>query len=130
MKIVYIADDGKEFDTEKECKEYEDNRPDIKKLIWDEVLIGYDQNGVILEYNLADPDFTDEDWLENVFYMRVTRGLTKKEINDFYIEYGFNLPFTTKGLYRYDWESSSWISYEEDYANFKKKWKRFEEGGN
>ena len=129
MKVVYIADDGKEFETEKECKAYEDNQFSIKKLIWDEVLIGYDGDGIILEYDLANPDYTDEVWLESAFFMRVTRSLTTQEINDIYITYGFHLPFTAKGLYRYDWESGKWISYQEDYVNFKGRWKRLEEGG-
>ena len=31
-KIIYIAFDGKEFDTEKECQEHEENRKDLVKV--------------------------------------------------------------------------------------------------
>lgn len=130
MKVVYIADDGKEFDTEKECKEYENNHQiSIKKLIRDGVLIGYDEDGIILECDLTDPDYTDDDWLEDAFYARTTRGLTTQEINDIFMTYGVRLPFYTKGLYRYDWDSGSWISYKKEYENLKNRWKHLDEGG-
>lgn len=31
-KVIYIAFDGKEFDTEKECQEHEENRRDLVKV--------------------------------------------------------------------------------------------------
>ena len=41
MKIIYIADDGKEFDDEFECEHYEWalDRPHIKEIVC------YDENG-------------------------------------------------------------------------------------
>jgi len=37
MKIKYVADDGKEFDTEEDCKDYEDDMKHLAK--WNHIII-------------------------------------------------------------------------------------------
>lgn len=66
MKIIYIADDGKEFDSYCECDKYEYllNRPELKTIEF------YDEHGERIfidkkEYSLA--------WSNNRFYEVVER---------------------------------------------------------
>lgn len=65
MKIVctYIADDGEEFETESECREYEQSL-----VCANEGIAAFDKN---LNY-IATP--TPSDWEENVWFMKILDG--------------------------------------------------------
>ena len=85
----YVADDGTEFGTEKECLEYEDNVNDIKKCF---ILYGDNLNELT------------EDSFDSLCYLHI---LEKPEevVNYLYHQYGFGMNstvITEIGIYLYD----------------------------
>lgn len=85
----YVADDGTEFDTEKECLEYEEHINDIKKCF-----ILYSENLNKLTYDSAD----------SVYYLHILEKPTEVA-NYLYEEYGLGFNYdiiNTIGIYYYD----------------------------
>ena len=120
MRITYTADDGSVFDSEDECKEYEDEqiRPCLAIL---ELMTFYDEKGKRLRKAYDDPTQQLEYCYQNGYFVTLARDLTQEEIH--YIdEIGIpNLP-TTKDTYRWDDAEERWFSYFEEWEQFLKRW--------
>lgn len=104
--MCYVADDGTEFDNEKECLEYESHINDIKKCF---ILYGEKLNKLT------------EDSFESVYYLHILERPTEVA-NYLYEEYGlgFNTDVLDRiGIYYYD-NAGLWKyvdSMIEDYTN-------------
>lgn len=109
MKIIYESEDGNQFDTFEECKEYEDRKTNA------------------LNHELALYILYDEEWniipttLENIednynisTYIKV-KSPTEALLNN---EFGLCLP-TEMGVYRYD---EGWINGDRELHDFLHNW--------
>ena len=72
MRVIYIADDGKEFDDEFECEHYEWalDHPHIKEIVC------YDRNGNVLE------DIFSQDTYETAMKIVVPTDEAAKELRE------------------------------------------------
>ena len=72
MKIIYVADDGKQFDDEWDCKDYEWglNHPHLKDIVC------YDQEDRVLE------NIYSQDTYENVMHIEVPSDEAAKELRE------------------------------------------------
>lgn len=129
MRIIYIANDGKEFSNKMDCIKYEAAHPSFKTLIFDGVITGYDESGVKLDNETWLREDALDEWVERAFFLRLTRDLTVNEKDSCYIQYGAHFPVTNKGLYRWNTDTTDWVDYQTDFVNFKKKWFHLEDEG-
>lgn len=120
MKITYTADDGSVFDTEDECKAYEEEqiRPCIAIL---ELMTFYDEEGKQLPKIYTDPTQQLEFCYQEGQFVTVARDLTEEEV--YYIDHtvGVITP-TTKGTFRWDASNERWLSYLDEREQFLRRW--------
>ena len=69
MKIIYKSDDGREFETEQDCREYENNTAKIIKTCIEEV-DAYDGNGNRIYFSLIDNADELEEAFEQIWYIK------------------------------------------------------------
>lgn len=79
MKIVYRSDDGREFETEQECIEYEKRAGKLIEICIEEV-DAYDSNGDRIFFSLIDNEDELNEALSDIFYIKFK---TQKAINMF-----------------------------------------------
>lgn len=85
----FVADDGTEFNTEKECLEYENNVNDIKKCF------------ILYRDNLNE---LTEDSFDTLCYLHILKK-PKEVVTYLYDQYGFGFnieDITERGIYLYD----------------------------
>ena len=124
-KTVYVADDGKEFETEAECVEYEQHS------IIESVL-----KGIILYDSYEEKTITNfvslKDFYEKYENSRFSFLIIKDCVNEdnllefeniFYYHFGTHIPQHT-GVYCWDNDAEEWITFEEDMARFMSKWEK------
>lgn len=114
MRVVYYADDGTEFESEKECREYEDETADLLTEFTNHIH-AYDKYGNAI--NLSEYDPTNwEDAFQEIEYIKFD---TKKAIDCFLdyairmfglcdIAYGIKRDVIPDERYFYDWDNDKW----------------------
>jgi hypothetical protein len=120
MKVTYTADDGSVFDSEDECKAYEEEqiRPCLVIL---ELMTFYDEKGKQLPKAYDDPTQQLEYCYQNGYFVTVARDLTEDEVRYIDHETGFNLP-NVKGRFRWDESNEQWLSYLDEWEQFLRRW--------
>lgn len=110
QRIIYIADDGEEFETEEECMAYERCKTGLPGIL------GFDDDGVY-----QDPEETDADSAFNdsqyVFITNAEQAVeTLKFVRDLY---GYEVPtmFQTGDLMHYDGEEDKWENVIDKYIS-------------
>ena len=107
----YIANDGKEFEDEDECRDYE------RKIMVIKGFIGYDCNGKILDPK----DYCFYDWINEICYLRITdiTGWNKFEEycnnEEVFFDQGLE-NISENGLYFFDEDLGRWSSWDELYS--------------
>lgn len=131
--MKFIADDGKIFDTMEECEEYEKMNNCGKEIaqLWYNYITTYDETGHMIEssYDFKKDiksylDDTEAIVADDTIFLSIdcTKCEWEKIKKYFNEEYGLVLPSYARGLFRYDYEVEKWISFNNDYEEFKKKW--------
>lgn len=124
MEIVYRADDGTEFETEKECRDYELKTADFFEECVN--VQAYNDDGEIIDfkaYDMEDMGYA----FENISYIQFH---TQKAI-DLFIEKGHDCglleidedikrPIQIGERYFYDWDIDEWICLEDRYKELNK----------
>ena len=120
MKVLYVAEDGRTFDNEEDCRKYETQTfiEDSYKFIHLKTING-------IEASLYDVESFQSAFCDPKFcFLTIDQGISKDNIerlNMYIREFGLFAP-TKPGKYRWDEYEENWISYEKDYAEFCKKW--------
>ena len=123
--IQFVAYDGTCFKTEKECMDYENNLTEPCAQL--SKIKVFDKNGDPIQMpqygsknfkNDFDAIFCGADSAFCILSEDLTSS-TKLYVNKVF---GENFIPYKKGVYRYSYDEYEWISYEEDYNNFMKKW--------
>ena len=111
-RTIYVAFDDEEFDTEEECREYEEE----KNSYLEEFVSAYslfDKNMKPYTFQrkeLEDSVITLEDAIGCCEYVHV-KQVPSKEALDFLEEHvAYVLPPQEIGWYRWDYNSSDWVS--------------------
>ena len=131
--MKFIADDGKIFDTMEECEEYEKMNSEGKEIsqLWYNHITIYDAAGHMIEssYDFKKDiksylDNTADIFTDDAVFLDIncTNCEWEKIKKYFHNEYGLNLPSYARGFFRYDFGTEHWISFHNDYEEFKKKW--------
>lgn len=132
--MKFIADDGMIFDTMDECEEYEKIQSEGKEIaqLWYNYITTYDEKGRMIESSYDAKiniklylDDTAEIFAnDNTAFLNIdcTSCEWEKIKKYFSNEYGLILPSYARGFFRYDYEEGYWISFNNDYEKFKKKW--------
>lgn len=124
MEIIYRADDGTEFENEKECREYECQTADFFAECAN--VHAYDDNGSPIHFN--DYGFEDiEVPLQEISYIRFC---TQKAIDVFQvqgvrcgllaIEADIMRSIRVGERYYYDWDADEWVCLEDRYKELGK----------
>lgn len=79
MKIIYRSDDGREFETEQECIDYEKRAGKLIEICIEEV-DAYDSNGNRIYFSLIDNEDELNEALSDIFYIKFK---TQKAIDMF-----------------------------------------------
>jgi hypothetical protein len=114
MKILYMADDGEEFETEEECKEHEEAMR-VKDEFNSRMRL-YDA-----KMNRFDPDIEDIE-LEQITYAYFADEETFNYFNDFFNENGLFSPkddgcsFSSGHSFMWDGNGKCWVSVN-DFIN-------------
>ena len=125
MEIIYRADDGTEFESEKECRDHELKTADFYEECVN--VRAYDDNGAII--NFRDYDMEDmESAFQDISYIQFG---TQKAI-DLFLDKGvgefglLDIESDLKRLvevgerYFYDWEEDEWRCLEDKYKDLDK----------
>jgi hypothetical protein len=120
MKVVYCADDGTEFETEQECRDYEF---ELKRADFFEECVNvraYDDNGNVVDFRDYDIECM-EDAFQDIWFIQFT---TQKAI-DLFLEKGrheFGLLYIDDDIHRdvkvgeryfYDTDKDEWVCLED-----------------
>ena len=110
QRVIYIADDGEEFETEEECTAYEKCKAGLPGIL------GFDDDGVY-----QDPNETD---IGSVFfdsqYVFITNAAQAVETLKFIQDhYGYEVPtmFQTGDLMHYNGEEDEWENALDKYIS-------------
>lgn len=119
MRVMYIAFDGEEFDTEWECADYENA---LKKRYFGFTdFLYFDNCGREIPLWKID----DEDELSRVldiaFFVVLKRNPTDEELDYVLNDLGVTFP-REKGVWRYDSKENEWRDYETEYKAFIANW--------
>lgn len=113
MKTIYIADDGKQFDDECECKEYEYSLAMEKAK---DIIRGLDEDG--------DPiKFSDLHFCDRVY----TVYLATNDAVEFFIDRCYKEQISTDGLENpgvYIWDNDEWADIEWEIEQHERRIKR------
>ena len=111
-KITYVAIDGREFEDEQECIDYEKSLK-LNNLCRSTTFL--DEEFQIMDIKTLDP--------QQVYYIYVNNDDDKKFINDFFTENWSSSPFSTGyGQYTNLSEYSGWFYFDTNQD----EWKHFE----
>ena len=122
-KTMYIADDGKAFEDEEDCREYEAqiNYSDILQSV-----TMFTEKGKIIHFENDLSSFNDA--VDYATFIFIPSYLENNRLSAFSNEimrgyYGKIFP-TTAGFYRWDWhnDNDGWISFETDVSQMTEQW--------
>lgn len=117
MRVAYYADDGTEFETEQECRDYE-----LKTANFFEECIhvrAYDDDGIAINFRNYDMEYM-ENAFQNISFIQFD---TQKAI-DLFMEKGrdcgllaidedIKRPVKVGERYFYDWDADEWVCLED-----------------
>ena len=120
MRTIYIADDETEFETEEECRQYEEQQLDLPRSILN-IIVGFNEDGIIKNDIKQSPAESLETLYNDSQSIIVFNDLTKEQIDYLDNQLGAgNFPHE-KGTYR--WYDYEWISLEDDLKTLHENWK-------
>lgn len=119
MKVIYYADDGTEFESEKKCREYERKISNIL-VEWKNSIHAYDNNRCIVDLEEHDA----EAWVYAFESIEFIQFDTQKAIDCFmdYAIHEFGLVNIAADIcrnvvpgerYFYDWDADEWVCLED-----------------
>lgn len=118
MRVVYYADDGREFDTEEECRKYERRLSDLMFELQNGIN-AYDDDGHEISFCNCEIDWLEE-WFGNIVYITFDN---KKAIDVFLAQardFGLNeidcdikRELVVGERYFYDWDHDKWTCLED-----------------
>ena len=131
MKIIYRSDDGREFETEQECIDYEKRAGKLIEVCIEEV-DAYDSNGDRIFFSLIDNEDELNEALSDIFYIKFK---TQKAINMFDALVGeLDVPNLREDMsivevgkrYYYESKDDCWLSVEGEQRRINEYAKVFE----
>lgn len=130
MYMKYFADDGREFDNEEECEQYEYAMKMKGKFLTTRF---FNRDGKVVPF-LASSEFC-----ENLFYIEVNNMDEALLLHNWFQDYGFESPWSPKrfrdgtnittGRFFYDSDIDKWRNIEELYMAYQDVLDIFESGG-
>jgi len=122
-KTVYVANDGKEFDDEDECVEYE-AQTEFSDIL--QSITFYSEQGEVISFDNDINSFQIA--LDDANFILIPSYLRDKRIEYFNNKvmgelYGKEFP-TATGLYRWNWDNEEWISFTTETQQFAEKWNK------
>jgi len=121
-KTMYIANDGKAFENEEDCREYE-ARIEFSDILQSVTL--FSEDGKVIEF--GNTLFTFDEALDDAIFILIPSYLRDERIkyfSDTVSELDGKIFPTATGLYRWDWhnDNDGWISFETDVSQMTKQW--------
>ena len=122
-KTVYVANDGKEFDDEDECVEYE-AQTEFSDIL--QSITFYSEQGEVISFDNDINSFQIA--LDDANFILIPSYLRDKRIEYFNNKVmrelcGKEFP-TATGLYRWNWDNEEWISFTTETQQFAEKWNK------
>ena len=110
-EIIYIAEDGKRFDSKEECEKYETYILLSEDFIKKNNILFFDKNFKEVSIHSGDYDFL-EDFVNSVDYIYIEKEELIDELNEKFVSYSFP-PIENKegkGWYAYNYNTDTWIN--------------------
>ena len=108
-EVIYIAEDGKRFDSKEECEKYEAYIILSEDFIKKNNILFFDKH--FEEVSIKDYDFL-EDFFNRVDYIYIEKEELIDTLNEKFIPYSFP-PIENKkgkGWYAYNYDTDTWIN--------------------
>ena len=115
MRTVYIADDGTEFDSEKECRAYE-RRLDNLLYELQNGIHAYDEDGDVIEFDVDDLEYNFEQITYIKFDNQKAIDVFMEKTNDFgmpYFRHNIERPLVVGERYYYSYDEDAWCCVED-----------------
>lgn len=115
MRVAYFADDGTEFESERECRQYERNLSDLLYELQNGVH-AYDEDGDVIEFDVDDLEYN----FEQVTFIKFDNGraldLFVQKANDFGMpcfRHNIDRPLVVGERYYYSYGEDCWCCVED-----------------
>ena len=119
-KTMYIANDGKAFDDEEDCREYE-ARMEFSDILQSVTL--FSEDGKVIEF--GNTLFTFDEALDDAIFILIPSYLRDERIkyfSDTVSELDGKLFPINTGLYRWDYNRDEWVSFKAETLRFIENW--------
>lgn len=119
-KTMYIADDGKAFENEEDCREYE-ARIEFSDIL--QSIILFSEDGKVIEF--GNTLFTFDEALDDAIFILIPSYLRDERIkyfSDTVSELDGKLFPTATGLYRWDYNMDEWVSFKAETHRLIEMW--------
>ena len=112
VEVVYVAYDGNRFDSPAECKEYEDRALSLMNELKSHTIFLDAMKRPILCSATAIENIMAWFYMayDNCLYININVKLSNDLINFIDGDLGLSFPPNKVGLYKYDYDSSEWVS--------------------
>lgn len=119
-KTMYIANDGKAFEDEEDCREYE-ARMEFSDILQSVTL--FSEDGKVIEF--GNTLFTFDEALDDAIFILIPSYLKDERIKHFsdtVSELDGKLFPTATGLYRWDYNRDEWVSFKAETHRLIEMW--------
>lgn len=119
-KTMYIANDGKAFEDEEDCREYE-ARMEFSDILQSVTL--FSEDGKVIEF--GNTLFTFDEALDDAIFILIPSYLKDERIkyfSDTVSELDGKLFPTATGLYRWDYNRDEWVSFKAETHRLIEMW--------
>jgi len=119
-KTMYIANDGKAFEDEEDCREYE-ARIEFSDILQSITL--FSEDGKVIEF--GNTLFTFDEALDDAIFILIPSYLRDERIkyfSDTVSELDGKLFPTATGLYRWDYNMDEWVSFKAETHRLIEMW--------
>lgn len=119
-KTMYIANDGKAFENEEDCREYE-ARMEFSDILQSITL--FSEDGKVIEF--GNTLFTFDEALDDAIFILIPSYLRDERIkyfSDTVSELDGKLFPTATGLYRWDYNMDEWVSFKAETHRLIEMW--------
>lgn len=110
-EVIYIAEDGKRFNSKEECEKYETYILLSEDFIKKNNILFFDKNFENVSSHLEDYEFL-EDFINRVDYIYIEKEELIDKLNEKFISYSFP-PIENKegkGWYAYNYDANTWVN--------------------
>lgn len=129
MRVAYFADDGTEFESESECRQYERKLSDLLYELQNGIH-AYDEDGDVIEFDVDDLEYNFEQVTYIKFDNQKAIDVFMEKANDFGMpcfRHNIHRPLVVGERYYYSYDEDCWCCVEDKLKDLDNIIKVFDE---